>query len=137
GSEALKQRLEQYAPQGLRVSVVDSHGWLLARAGSVAVAVHSNYPGLRRDEDGFLRSIYLGLLGRRDAVAQPYGLPYGMWGSPVDEARAGRNTAIWFEQAAGEPSLVRAAVPMTHGDTTLGALIVERPGEQLVLVREQ
>lgn len=137
GSEALKQRLEQYAPQGLRVSVVDSHGWLLARAGSVAVEVHSNYPGLRRDEDGFLRSIYRGLLGRRDAIAQPYGLPYGMWGSPVDEARAGHNTAIWFEQSAGEPSLVRAAVPVNYGDETLGALIVERPGEQLVLVREE
>ena len=137
GSEALKQRLEQYAPQGLRVSVVDSHGWLLARAGSVAVDVHSNYPGLRRDEDGFLRSIYRVLLGRRDAIALPYGLPYGMWGSPVDEARAGRNTAIWFEQSAGEPSLVRAAVPVNYGDETLGALIVEQPGEQLVLVREQ
>lgn len=137
GSEALKQRLEQYAPQGLRVSVVDSHGWLLARAGSVAVDVHSNYPGLRRDEEGFLRSIYRVLLGRRDAIAQPYGLPYGMWGSPVDEARAGHNTAIWFEQAAGEPSLVRAAVPVNYGDETLGALIVEQPGEQLVLVREE
>lgn len=137
GSEALKQRLEQYVPQGLRVSVVDSHGWLLARAGSVAVDVHSNYPGLRRDEDGFLRSIYRVLLGRRDAIALPYGLPYGMWGSPVDEARAGRNTAIWFEQSAGEPSLVRAAVPVSYGDETLGALIVEQPGEQLVLVREQ
>lgn len=137
GSEALKQRLEQYAPQGLRVSVVDAHGWLLARAGSVAVDVHSNYPGLRRDEDGFLRSVYRVLLGRRDAIAQPYGLPYGMWGSPVDEARAGRNTAIWFEQAAGEPSLVRAAVPVKYADETLGALIVEQPGEQLVLVREE
>lgn len=137
GSEALKQRLEQYAPQGLRVSVVDSRGWLLARAGSVAVDVHSNYPGLRRDDEGFLRSIYRVLLGRRDAIAQPYGLPYGMWGSPVDEARAGHDTAIWFEQAAGEPSLVRAAVPVNHGDETLGALIVEQPGEQLVLVREE
>ena len=137
GSEALKQRLEQYAPQGLRVSVVDSHGWLLARAGSVAVDVHSNYPGLRADEDGFLRSVYRGLLGRTEAVAQPYGLPYGMWGAPVNEARSGRSNAIWFEQAAGEPSLVRAAVPITYADETLGALVVEQPGEQLVLVREE
>ena len=137
GSEALKQRLEQYAPRGLRVSVVDARGWLLARAGSVAVDVHSNYPGLRADEDGFLRSVYRVLLGRTEAVAQPYGLPYGMWGAPVNEARDGRSNAIWFEQAGGEPSLVRAAVPIRYADETLGALVVEQPGEQLVLVREE
>ncbi|HEY4368078.1 MAG TPA: ATP-binding protein [Steroidobacteraceae bacterium] len=137
GSESLKQRLEQYAPRGLRVSVVDSRGWLLARAGSVAVDVQSNYAGLRADEDGFLRSIYRVLLGRTEAVVHPYGLPYGMWGEPVDQARKGRSTAIWFEQAGGEPSLVRAAVPIKYADETLGALIVEQPGEQLVLVREE
>lgn len=137
GSDALKQRLEQYAPQGLRVSVVDSRGWLLARAGSVAVNMHSNYPGLSQDEDGFLRSIYRVLLGGRDTVAVSYGLPYGMWGSPVDEARAGHDTAIWFEPAGGEPSLVRAAVPVKYADETLGALVVEQPAEQLALVREE
>jgi len=137
GSEALKQRLEQYAPRGLRVSVVDSRGWLLARAGSVAVDVHSNYAGLRADEDGFLRSIYRVLLGRTEAIAQTYGLPYGMWGEPVNAARGGRSTAIWFEQAGGEPSLVRAAVPIKYAEEDLGALVVEQPGEQLVLVREE
>src|SRR5690606_35649837 len=37
GSEALKARLEQYAPPGIRVSVVDTRGWLLARADSIGV----------------------------------------------------------------------------------------------------
>lgn len=137
GSEALRQRLEQYAPQGLRVSVVDSNGWLLARAGTVAVLAQSDYVGLRPDENGFLRSIYRTIPSRRDAVTQPYGLPYGMWGSPVDQARAGRNTALWFEAAAGEPALVRAAVPIKYGDAALGALVVEQPGEQLALIREE
>ena len=59
-----------------------------------------------------------------------------MWGAPVDEARKGTNAAIWFDQASGEPSLVRAAVPVHYGDELLGALVVEQPGEQLVLVRE-
>jgi dedicated sortase system histidine kinase len=137
GSEALKQRLEQYAPQGLRVSVVDANGWLLARAGSVAVQAQSDYAGLQPDENGFLRSIYRTIPGRRNATAQPYGLPYGMWGSPVDEGRAGSNKAIWFEPVAGEPALVRAAVPIKYGDDSLGALVVEQPGEQLALVREE
>lgn len=137
GSEALKQRLEQYAPEGLRVSVVDSHGWLLARAGSIAAGTSSEYRGLTQDDDGFMHSVYRTILGRRDTTAQPYGLPYGMWGAPVDDARKGRDTAIWFEPSGGEPSLVRAAVPLKYGDESLGALIVEQPGEQLVMVREE
>jgi two-component system, OmpR family, sensor histidine kinase ChvG len=136
GSEALKQRLEQYAPAGIRVSVVDVKGWLLARAGEVKVSASSSYPGLQPDEDGFMRSVYRGLFPSSSVKPQSYGLPYGMWGAPVDEARAGTNAAIWFDQAGGEPSLVRAAVPVRYGEQVLGALIVEQPGEQLVLVRE-
>lgn len=136
GSEALKQRLEQYAPEGVRVSVVDVNGWLLARAGAVSATASSMYPGLQRNEYGFMRSIYRGLFPSSSVPAQPYGLPYGMWGAPVDKARAGDNSAIWFDQAGGEPSLVRAAVPVRYGDQLLGALVVEQPGEQLVLVRE-
>jgi two-component system, OmpR family, sensor histidine kinase ChvG len=135
-SEALKERLEQYAPKGLRVSVVDARGWLLARAGTVESQVSSEYVGLERDEDGFVRSIYRGLFGR-DTLAVRYGLPYGMWGTPVDEARSGEPTAIWFEPAGGEPSLVRAAVPVRYGDEVLAALIVEQPAEQLAIVREE
>lgn len=136
GSNALKQRLEQYAPKGLRVSVVDGRGWLLARAGSVVMDAGSGYPGLHQDENGFARSIYRGLFGSRDIVAPSYGLPYGMWGAPVDAARGGRSQAIWFEPAGGEPSLIRAAVPIEYGDSTLGALVVEQAGERLALVRE-
>lgn len=136
GSEALKQRLEQYAPEGVRVAVVDVHGWLLARAGSVGINAGSNYPGLRADEYGFRRSVYRGLFPSSSVPPQPYGLPYGMWGAPVDAAREGKDSAIWFDQAGGEPSLVRAAVPVRYGEELLGALIVEQPGEQLVLVRE-
>lgn len=136
GSEGLKQRLEQYAPAGVRVSVVDTRGWLLARAGSINVEPQSTYPGLSRDDDGFTRSIYRVLFLGSTAPARAYGLPYGMWGAPVDEARAGKQSAIWFEKAGGEPSLVRAAVPIRIGDEALGALVVEQPGERLVRERE-
>jgi two-component system, OmpR family, sensor histidine kinase ChvG len=137
GSEALKQRLEQYAPDGLRVSVVDAGGWLLARAGSISVDTSAEYPGLRRDENDFMRSIYRVLFPSGAVPARAYGLPYGMWGAPVDGAREGQRTAIWFEKAGGEPSLVRAAVPIRYGNQALGALVVEQPGEALVMVREQ
>jgi dedicated sortase system histidine kinase len=136
GSEALKQRLQQYAPEGVRVSVVDVNGWLLASAGSVGINASSTYPGLRSDEHGFMRSIYRGIFPTSSVPAPSYGLPYGMWGAPVDAARSGNDAAIWFDQAGGEPSLVRAAVPVRFGGELLGALVVEQAGEQLVLVRE-
>lgn len=136
GSEALKQRLEQYAPDGVRVSVVDTRGWLLARAGSIGINKPASYPGLRPDDEGFMRSVYRVLFSSDATPARPYGLPYGMWGAPVDAARDGKRTAIWFEKAGGEPSLVRAAVPIPYGGENLGALVVEQAGERLVLVRE-
>ena len=136
GSEPLKQRLAQYAPSALRVSVVDANGWLLARAGSISVEVRSDYAGLRRDDEGFSRSIYRALFANDAVPCESYGLPYGMWGAPVDAARRGRATAIWYEPCGGEPSVVRAAVPIKVGDTTVGAVVVEEPGERLVLVRE-
>jgi dedicated sortase system histidine kinase len=134
-SEPLRQRLTQYAPKELRVSVVDANGWLLARAGSVAVDVHSDYAGLQTDDEGFSRSVYRAIFGKH-ATPHAYGLPYGMWGEPVDAARKGRDVAIWFEQSGGEPSMVRAAVPILINQTQLGVLIVEEPGERLVMVRE-
>jgi two-component system sensor histidine kinase ChvG len=136
GSETLKQRLAQFVPAELRVSVVDANGWLLARAGSIAIDVRADYPGLSTDDDGFSRSIYRALFSREQTPCEAYGLPYGMWGAPVDQARAGRGLAIWYEQCGGEPSLVRAAVPITVAEDVVGALIVEEPGERLVLVRE-
>jgi len=136
GSEPLKQRLAQYAPSALRVSVVDANGWLLARAGSIASNVSSDYAGLRTDDEGFSRSVYRALFAKTATPCEAYGLPYGMWGAPVDAARTGHDAAIWFEPCGGEPSVVRAAVPIKVGDTNLGALVVEEPGEHLVLVRE-
>ena len=137
-SEPLRQRLAQYAPRDARVAVVDANGWLLARTGSVVVdvGIASSYSGMRTNEEGFSRSIYRALFDRNETRRHAYGLPYGMWGEPVDAARRGKPLAIWFEQMGGEPSLVHAAVPIVVNDRTLGALIVEAPGERLVLVRE-
>ena len=136
GSESLKARIQQYAPDGLRVSVVDSHGWLLARAGSIRMQLAPEVTGLDQDQNGFARSIYRRLLARGETPPRAFGLPYGMWGEPIDAARAGRALATWSEPAAGEPTLIRAAVPIRVGGETAGALLVEEGGEQLVLVRE-
>jgi two-component system, OmpR family, sensor histidine kinase ChvG len=136
-SESLKQRLKQYAPDKVRVSVVDAHGWLLARAGSIALdRPIARKPGLTEDEYGFMRSIYRAILERPEAEIPPYGLPYGMWAPPVDQALSGKPRAVWSLSAAGEPSLVRAAVPIRLQKDILGALVIEQPAEELIADRD-
>jgi two-component system, OmpR family, sensor histidine kinase ChvG len=136
-SESLTQRLQQYAPKNVRVSVVDARGWLVARAGSVASGLPvTRETGLTEDENGFLRSTYRGVFERPRPATPAYGLPYAMWGPPIDQARGGKPDAIWSPASGGEQSLVRAAVPIRQGDTLLGALIIEQPAEELVLTRE-
>lgn len=133
-SESLRARLESVAPPGLRVSVVDANGWLLARAGSL------QYPATLPDDpdrEPLTRILLRPLLGRKEAAAVSYGLPYGMWGPPVDAARKGNPAAVWFQADGAEPSTVRAAVPMLDATAVVGAVIVEEAGERLALLRDQ
>lgn len=137
GSPALRQRIERYVPPGARVSIIDKQGWLLARAGSVSELPSSASYGMRATEDGFLRSIYRPLLAREAQPTVAYGLPYGMWGAPLDAARTGKPSAIWSDAGAGEPSLIRAAVPLRSNDELLGAVLVEQSGERLIELRDR
>jgi dedicated sortase system histidine kinase len=137
-STALRNRIEPYVPTGTRMAIVDKQGWLLAHAGSVKDLPRQPSYGMRATEDGFLRSMYRPLLARQTQAPTSYGLPYGMWGAPVDQARNGEPSAIWFDAGAGEPSLVRAAVPLhSSNGELLGAVLVEQPGEQLIELRDR
>jgi signal transduction histidine kinase len=81
-------------------------------------------------------TFYRWLLSRDEHSAAAYGLPYGMWGAPVDAARRGKSTALWFSASGGEPATVRAAVPIMKGRQPLGAIVVEQAGDQLDRERE-
>jgi dedicated sortase system histidine kinase len=130
-SESLRGKLQVYAPDGLRISVVDAHGWLLAQAGKV-FRNNSDPAPLGSDAD----SLYRIALGRAEEPSLAYGLPYGMWGRPVDAARAGKEDTAWFEPANGEPSTVRAAVPIMLDSKPIGALMVEEAGDRLLMLRD-
>jgi len=126
-SETLREKLQSYVPEGVRISVVDAQGWLLARAGSLTRATQSDTSGNDDDSPNF----YRWLLARDEQTAPAYGLPYGMWGPPVDAARQGKSRAIWFAASAGEPATVRAATPLMKGSQLLGVVSVEQAGDQL------
>ena len=125
-SESLRETLQRYAPEGVRVSLVDAQGWLLARAGSLASTTN----------DDELPSIYRWMLARDERIPPPYGIPYGIWGPPVDAALTGRPTALWFAASGGDPSTVRAAVPIAQDGKVAGAILVEQAGEQLLHERD-
>ena len=130
-SQALAEKLARHAPDGIRMSVVDSQGWLLARAGSI---IRTSAPETQPNSDeppNFVRWV----LARDEQVAPAYGLPYGMWGPPVDAARNGESSAIWFAADYDEPTTVRASVPIVLDGRVVGALTVEQAGE--VLLRER
>ena len=137
GSEALKQRLEQYAPDGVRVSVVDMHGWLLARAGSIAVATPTRLsrPAARRRRLHAL-DLSRAVLQRRGARRGPTdcrtecGARRSMQRAAASAARSGSSKPAASLRSCARPCRFR------YGDENLGALVVEQPGEQLVQVRE-
>ncbi len=126
-SETLRDKLALYAPEGLRISVVDEQGWLLARAGTLLTAT---------DDGNESPSWYRWFLGRSERPPPSYGLPYGMWGSPIDDARVGQNKAIWFKAGSGEPSTVRAAIPIATANGIVGVVSVEEAGNQLLQDRD-
>ena len=73
---------------------------------------------------------------QRAARPRTYGLPMECGARRSMQhatASAARSGSI---KSGGEPSLVRAAVPVPYGEENLGALVVELAGEQLVMVRE-
>jgi signal transduction histidine kinase len=128
-SEALREKLALYAPEGLRISVVDAEGWLLARTGTLQINTN--------DGSDDSPNVYRWFVGRREQAAPPtYGLPYGMWGPPVDAARAGTSNAIWFQAGGGEPSTVRASIPISNSAGLLGVITVEQAGGRLLVDRD-
>jgi dedicated sortase system histidine kinase len=127
-SETLRDKLALYAAEGLRISIVDNDGWLLARAGTLQAFAADG-----RDESP---SAYRWFLGRSEQLCPAYSLPYGMWGPPVDSALAGRSTPIWCQAGGGEPSTVRASIPIAVSSSILGVITVEQAGSRLLLDRD-
>src|SRR5262249_43799062 len=123
-SEPLRDKLTLYTHGGVRISVVDSQGWLLAQTGTVSSSISE----FDADAPEFVR----GGVGRREKTPPSCGVPYGMWGPPVDAARAGESGATWFQAGAGEPSTVRAAAPILNKNAIVGVVAIEQAGGTLL-----
>jgi signal transduction histidine kinase len=119
----------------MRLSVVDVHGWLLARSGSLAPDRDAHLTEVRR-ERGLRQQLYRRLLAQPEQPAPPHRVPLAIAGEPVESALAGRAGAVWLAAAHGDPSIVRAAVPMRSGSIELGAFVVEQPADRVLILRD-
>jgi len=134
-SPDLESQLAALTAPRMRLSVVDVHGLLLARAGSLAPDSDAHLREVR-SEEGWRAALYRRLLARPETAAPPNRVPVAIVGEPVDSALEGRDDAVWLAAAHGDPSMVRAAATLTAQGQRLGALIIEQPAERVLLLRD-
>lgn len=123
--QALQALLDGLVPDGVRATLTQADGWVLARAG--------------RFTDGS-RPIgrWRGLLYRTVTPVPPVPAPADAAGGLLDrqelwQALSGPPALAWYALDQGRGLLLATAVPVRIGSQTRGALLLERQGEALLL----
>lgn len=127
GRPALQELLENLVPGGMRVSLVQDEGWVLARAGDVERLARDGEPGF------WYRLLHRLLVPGRPAPAAPerglmqLDLPE-MW-----QALGNQPALAWYSLDGGRGVLLATVAPVRVGGQVRAALILERPSESLLL----
>jgi len=129
----LDERLQAIVPPGNRAWVVDRHGYVLGRAGSLDATAMA-----AAGETGFWQALmFQRLTGSLDSAAEPVG-PHAarLAGPDLDAARAGGVRPQWrvIRSAEGAGVRVRSAVPLDPGMQGSAMLVVERNADALMLL---
>lgn len=124
---SLQQLLQHLVPDGVRASLVQSDGWVLARGGHFE-------QGSGHERAGFWRR----LLYRALTPEAPLPLPdpaAGLERERVElwQALAERPAFAWYALERGQGLLLSTAVPVRVEGRTRAALVLERPSESLLL----
>lgn len=121
---ALQTLLEQLVPEGVRASVTQADGWVLARAGRLAVNAGP-------DEAGFWRALLYHVLAPDappEAASQRAGARDELW-----QALSDRPGFAWYASGQGQGLMLATAVPIRIEGQVRGAVLLERPSESLLL----
>ena len=122
--KALQALLEQLMPDGVRASVTQTDGWVLARAGRVALDAN-------HDEPRFWRALLYRLLGpdaEPELSLQRAGAREELW-----QALADRPALAWYASDQGQGLMLATAVPIRIDGQVRGAVLLERRTESLLL----
>ena len=129
---ALAETVTAFAQTGLRIRVVDSHGWLLASHGELA-PMDTNQP----PAGGVLSTVY-GLLLNDDEEQIYEDIETGwLETAPVQAALTGPPSAAWFADPIAADSIVQVSRPLMADDRIIGAIVLEQSsGSMLTLTNE-
>jgi two-component system sensor histidine kinase ChvG len=127
----LDELLATFISPGTRATVIDTNGLKLGSAGSMV---------LNKDEEqraaggSWYRDFMAG-----DTSHWPLQVsaPDHLEGKSVAGALAGRRSAEWLRANPSRASLLSAAAPIVLGGRTLGAVVLEQPGDQLLELRDR
>eukprot|EP00903_Cladosiphon_okamuranus_P004534 g4532.t1 len=138
----LAEVLAVFAPGGLRLSVVDTQGWLLASEGSLEASNRfNNLEDSYRDQSerasvaasnapGWLTRFYRQLLKDRDSEhLSPWHLSGRLDGADVSEALGGRALSSRF--SFGEHKVGRGIVPIIRDSSLIGVVVAEQTSDSL------
>jgi two-component system, OmpR family, sensor histidine kinase ChvG len=126
----LNELLATFISPGTQATVIDTNGLKLGSAGSMAL----NTDEEQRADGSWYRRFMAG-----DTSHWPLQVsaPDHLEGKSVTDALAGRRSAEWLRANPSRASLLSAAAPIVLGDRTLGAVVLEQPGDQLLELRDR
>jgi dedicated sortase system histidine kinase len=130
-SPKLSDELAQFAPDGMRVRILSSDGWVVATAGTLANP--SNAPVARRR--WIENFVYRHLLapGLTEATDFSVALPR-LNATEIWQALSGVTSTAWHRSSADPGVVLAAAVPLKSAGEVRGALLLEQASETLPLL---
>ena len=129
---ALEPELLALAPPGMRVTLADRDGWVLARAGT-----------LRADPSGedllpWRRALYRAVLFRDiDELAVDDAGRRGIQRPETQAALEGRAGVVWRRDPAGARLLLSAAVPVRVEGRVRAVVLLERSNSEVLLLTDR
>ncbi|MBS0398817.1 MAG: HAMP domain-containing protein [Proteobacteria bacterium] len=123
--------LKPFIRNGTRATIIDANALKLASAGS-AEAIPA--PGEEPEKVGWYRRFQA-----MDVAQLPHreSLPDRLAGPYVTDALKGHPAAQWFRAGSQDEILLAAAAPVVVSGTTVGAVVLEQAGEQLLGLRDR
>jgi len=123
--------LKPFIRNGTRATIIDANALKLASAGS-AEAIPA--PGEAPEKVGWYRRFQA-----MDVAQLPHreSLPDRLAGPYVTTALKGQPAAQWFRAGSQDEILLAAAAPVVVNGTSVGAVVLEQAGEQLLGLRDR
>ncbi len=130
-SPALSTELGQFAPESMRVRLLNDEGWVVAETGALTSTTSTPLAHRRWLEN----LVYRGLLAPNLTQSGDFSptLPR-LSATEIWQALSGVTATAWHRAGNDENVVLAAAVPLKNGGEVRGALLLEQAGDTLPLL---